>query len=426
MAVPSWTPERFEVCYWLAAAALSVVFTSPSVAGGFYSPFQSATAIGTAFAGATARNDDAGFFYYNPAAIAEMTERQSFVDVRAFAPSVEIEASDARSPLGLPIAAGDASGNLPRNALAVGSVTVVPLAPGLTLGLGSAAPFATDVETRDEWAGSYHLSKSYMVGMNVTGALAWQATPWLALSLGVEVEWMKNEFRNLALVPRGAAPPAEALAYMETDSWAAGAVAGVVLKPFSGTRLGLSWRSPITHEMEGTAGARIPGIPVEHVLYDLDLPQVVSVGLEQWLTPGVRLFAEGQWVDWSHFDGFDVSFVSGRPNELRPIAWQDTWLAGVGLGVRIAPPTEVTAGVSYDTGASADGSGNTLSPDSDKLMIGLGLIHDWAGFGRVSLSYGYLYLYDGPVKAESLASGNLHGTLGGDMHMVGLGFSRKW
>ncbi len=397
-----------------------------ALAGGFYSPFQSATAIGAAFAGATARNDDASFFYYNPSAIASFTDRQSFVDVRAFAPSVEIDPTDAVSPLGVSVIGEGSSGNIARNALALGSVTVVPIAPGLNLGIGSSAPFATDVETRAEWAGSYHLLKSYMVGMNATGAITWQAAPWIALAAGVQVEWMKNEFRNLAVIPRGLAPPAEALAHLEGESWAAGAVAGLTFTPAAGTRIGLSWRSALTHEIEGSAGAQLPGVPVEHLRYDVDLPQVASLGFEQRLGDGVRVFAEAEWVDWSRFAGFDISFESGRPNELRPIAWQDTWLVGAGLGVRLAPATEVTAGLSYDTGASPDGSGSTLSPDSDKLILGLGLLHDWEGVGRISLSYGYVYLYEGPVKAESMSSGHLDGTLGGDMHMFGLGFTQKW
>jgi long-chain fatty acid transport protein len=398
---------------------------SPAVAGGFFSPFQSTTAIGTAFAGATARNDDASFFFYNPSSISSLNGRQTFMDVRGFAPTVEITPSSATSALGTNIVADGASGNLTHKALAVGGVTVLPLAPGLTLGIGSSAPFATHVSAPSDWAGRYHLVKSYMVGMNVTGALSIQATPWLAIAGGVQVQRMENHFKNMALIPV-AFPPPEAQAYLKADSWAAAAAVGVTLTPSEGTRLGLSWRSAMTHRMKGTTGVDRSDVAIEQVRYDLDLPQTFSAGLEQRLSPQWRLFAEWQWVDWSHFKGFEFSFTSGRPNAVRPIYWSDTWLAAAGLGYRLIPSTELTFGVSHDKGASRTGSGSTLSPDSDKTMIGLGIIHDIPGAGRLSLSYGHLFLSDSRVHAASLESGKLEGTLTGKMHMVGLGYTLKW
>lgn len=405
---------------WLAGVR------APATAGGFYSSYQSGTAIGTAFAGASARSDDAGFFFYNPATISSLRGAQTFMDLRGFAPSVRIEPSSAFSPLGSSIAGDGDSGNLARNALAAGSVSVLPLSPDLMLGFGTSAPFATDVETAGEWAGRYHLLRSYMVGINATGALSWQATPWLALAAGMQVQRMENEFENIAVIPRGLAPPAEAKAYLKGTGWATGAVAGVLLTPAPGTRIGASWRSALTHRIEGTAGAYLSGVPTEHVSYDLDLPQTFSIGVEQQLAPDWRIFAEWQRVEWSHFKGFDISFASGRPNEVRPIEWKDTWLAAAGFGYKLLPSFELTAGLSYDTGASSDGSGSTLSPDANKLLAGVGIIHDAPGIGRITLSYGHLFIHDSPVKATSLASGTLDGTLKGHMDMVGLGYTYKW
>lgn len=411
---------------FVAALAAPLGLTSNAQAGGFHSPYQSITAIGTAFAGATARSDDASFFFYNPASISGLSGAQTFIDVRGFTPSVRIEPSRGTSPLGNSVLEDGGSGNLARNAVAAGSVTAIPLGRQLMLGFGSSAPFATDVETRNEWAGRYHLMRSYMVGLNATGALSWQATPWLALAAGVQVQRMDNRFENLAVIPQEQAQPAQALAYMKGTGWATGAVAGLMVTPAPGTRLGVSWRSALTHRIEGTAGAQLSGIPVEHVRYDLDLPQTLSIGLEQRLAHGWRLFAEWQTVDWSRFKGFDISFASGRPDEVRPIDWKDTSLAAVGFGYRLLPATEITAGLSYDTGASRNGSGSTLSPDANKVLAGLGVIHDAPGIGRISLSYGHLFLLDAPVKASSLASGSLDGTLKGRMDMFGVGYTLKW
>lgn len=395
-------------------------------AGGFFSPYQSATAIGTAFAGATARSDDASFFFYNPASIASLSGRQTFFDVRAFAASVRIEPTRATSPLQHSVLQDGDSGNIARDALALGSVTAIPLAPGLMLGFGSSAPFASDVETVAHWAGRYHLQKSYMVGLNATAALAWQATPWLAISAGLQVQRMSNEFRNSAVIPQGAAPPIEAAAYLEATGWAAGPVAGAIIAPMEGTRVGISWRSAMTHHMSGKTGAVVPGLAVEQVSYDLDLPHVVSIGFEQRLGHDWRLFAEWQWSGWSRFKGFDFSFASGRPSESRPVDWGDTAMLALGVGYHLLHSTEITAGVALDKGAARAGSGTTLSPDSDRLLIGLGLLHAAVGIGRFSFSYGLLLLDDGRVEAGSPTSGALEGKLVGRMHVLGLGYTYEW
>lgn len=399
-------------------------FAAPVAAGGFHSQYQSATAAGTAFAGASARADDASFFLYNPATISALDGRQTYIDARAFAPGVEIQPSRATSPLGAPVT-GD-SGNIARNALAAGSVTVIPIARGLNFGLGSSVPFATDVETRSQWGGQYQLLRSYMVGLNVSGALSWQATPWLALAGGVQVQRMENRFENLAVIPLGGGTLVEAPAYLKGTGWAAGPIAGLVVTPTRDTRIGLAWKSGLTHRMDGTAGAPVAAVPVERLRYDLDLPPSISIGLEQRLSPSWRLFAEWQRVDWSRFKGFDISFASGRPDEHRPIDWQATWLAGVGIGYQLTARTEITSGLSYDTGASRDGSGSTLSPDANKILLGLGVNHDAPGIGRLSVSYGHLWLREAPVKASSAVSGQLDGTLAGQMHTAGVGYTVKW
>lgn len=408
------------------ASLISTSFSATAFAGGFHSPYQSATAAGTAFAGASARADDAGFFLYNPAAIAGLAGRQTWIDARAFFPDATITPEQASNGLGFDLTADGDSGNIAARALALGSVTSIPIAPGLTLGLGSSAPFATSIETEPVWGGRFHLERAHMVSLNGQAALAWQATPWLALAGGVQVQRTDTKFANAALIPTPAGIFEGRIVLDGDPSWAAGAVAGLVLTPRDGTRIGLGWRSAITHEIEGKVAASLPGIPIELAKFDLDLPQVVSAGIEQRLTPGLRLFGEVQWVDWSRFDGFEISFASNRPTELRPIEWKDTWLFAAGIGVRIGAASELTAGVSHDTAAAINGSGTTLSADAAKTTLAIGLLHDIAGLGKVSLSYAHVIVHEAEVLAENPASGRLAGKLDGRMESVGASLTIPW
>lgn len=408
------------------SASVGSLVPSLATAGGFYSPFQSATAIGTAMAGATVRSDDASFFLYNPAAIAEFDKAQTYFDIRGFGPRVRIVPTQAVSPAGTPVAGGGNSGNMADAAVAPGSVSVLPLGNGLTLGFGTSAPFATDIETDLAWDGRFHLLKSYMAGMNGTGAISWRAAPWLSIAAGVQVQRFEARFANAALIPVPLGPPVETRAALEGDDWGFGAVAGLVMTPAPGTKIGVSWRSAITHDIEGDTSTSIPGVGIEHVRFDVDLPQTLTVGLEQRVSDNLRVFADVQWVEWSRFTGFDISFASGRPNELSSIEWRDTWMAAVGVGYKVTTATELTAGISYDTSASTNGSGTTLSPDGEKILVGLGLIHQLPGNGKVSVSYGHLFFNDAPVFASSPRNGLLEGTVEASLDTVALGYTYNW
>lgn len=408
------------------AGALLEPTCSPAQARGFYSPYQSTTAIGTAFAGASARADDAGFFLYNPASISSLKGAQTWIDVRAFIPNAAIGPTAASSALGSNVAGDGPTGNLAGRALAPGSVRVIPFAPGLTLAVGSSAPFASDVETDPGWAGRFHLLKARMVGLNAQGALSWQAAPWLALAGGVQVQRFETKFANAALLPAGGGVIEGHARLQGEPSWATGAVAGVVLTPLYGTRVVLGWRSAMTHRIKGQASTDVAGFPVEHLRFDLDLPQVVTIGLEQRLTPRLRMFAEAQWVGWRRFKGFDIAFQSGRANEMRAIEWRDTWLYAAGFGVKVAAATELTAGIGYDMAAAINASGTTLSADAGKWMLGFGLLHDVAGLGKLWLSYAHVRVEDTRAFAGNPASGTLEGKLGGRLDMIGASVTIPW
>ena len=296
----------------------------------------------------------------------------------------------------------------------------------MNLGIGSSAPFATNVETEAGWAGRYHLRRARMIAMNGQAALAWQVTPWLALAGGLQVQRFETKFGNAALIPSGGTI-VEGHAYLQgRPSWAVGGIGGVMLTPVEGTRIGVGWRSAMTHHIRGQAASDIPGTAVEQLRFDLDLPQVVTLGIEQRVSSSVRVFAEVQSVEWSRFKGFDISFASGRANEVRPIEWKDTRLYAVGLGLRMTPDTEITAGASFDEAAAVNASGTTLSADASKVTLGLGLIQEVPGLGQISLSYAHVLVNDARVFASQTTSGTLEGQLGGRIDTFGAGLTIRW
>lgn len=392
------------------SAAFAGAGADAAVAGGFYSPFQSGPAIAASLAGASARGDDASFFYYNPASIAGAQRQEAALDARVYWPNVNVSVTHATSPVGVDITTSGNSGEVAGPTLGAASFAVMPIAPGLTLGLSGTSPFGETANLDLGWAGRFQAIHTEIRSINLTAALAYQVTPWLAVAAGPQLELLKTDFTAATLVPQADGSLVEGRGFLNGHDWAWGGVAGIVLTPFEGTRIGLSYRSNLTHELEGHAGVYLAGVARDSATYDFDLPEVVSSGLEQRLTPSLRVFAEVEWVRWSRFKGFDVSFGSGRPNAISLVEWDDTWIGALGFGWKVKPNLEVTAGVNIDTPV-ADGSSDSLAPDSKRLMVGLGVNGDLGNGQVLSLHYGRVMFEDvaidltdptrGPFRASS-------------------------
>lgn len=82
--------------------------------------------------------------------------------------------------------------------------------------------------------------------------------------------------------------------------------------------------------------------------------------------------------------------------------------------------------MSYDTAASIDASGTTLSADARKTMLGLGVLHDVRGLGRLSFSYAHVFVEEARVFASHPANGTLEGKLNGRLDMFGASLTIGW
>ena len=130
-------------------------------------------------------------------------------------------------------------------------------------------------------------------------------------------------------------------------------------------------------------------------------------------------------MHWSQFKGFEISFPSGRANELRPQFWRDTYMGAVGFGYRFRPGTEVTAGVSYDTAVTSGGN-NTLSPDGDRILIGIGLNQVLGEKLRLSVSFSHMFVKDASVAVNTARDGMLIGTASSGTSMFGVTLRKDW
>ncbi|MCB1494489.1 MAG: outer membrane protein transport protein [Bauldia sp.] len=408
-----------HVCGCAAAVMLVVAIGASSAkAGGFYVREQSTAAMGSAYAGASAYGHDASYMFYNPAVIADLTGTVVTVDGRMFFPDVSIQAEKATSPSGKNLMPLGNSGSMADDAIAPAIYAARQVNDRTTIGIGFSAPFAVKIESRPHWAGEYQLLKTSMVSWNLTPTIARRIGDHFAVAFGLNVQGLDIDNQRMEVTPFG-----DARGYLRGSDVGAGWTAGLTWDPLPGTRVGLGYRSPITHSVRGTAGIVKSSLAIP-VSYDYKTPTVISAGFEQDLTERLTLLGEVEWNDWSVFDGFHVRFDVLYPDVVRALTWQDTWFFSLGGRYQATDRTSFTAGFGWEN-AVADGAPNTISPDGDRTILGIGLTHRFPGGMSLSASYAHIWFTDATIDVSD-AQGTLKATMTNDLDVAGISLTKRW
>jgi long-chain fatty acid transport protein len=403
----------------VACVAIALAQPTAAKAGGFYVREHSTAAMGSAFAGAAAYGHDASYLFYNPAAIADLTGTVVTLDGRVFFPNVSIHATEATSPSGTNLLPLGDSGSMADDASAPAVYATHQVDAQTTLGIGFSGPFAVIIQTRPQWAGEYQLLKTSMVSWNLTPTVARRVNDRFAFAFGLNVQGMDVDLQRRESFLFFSGP-----GFLRGNDIAVGWNAGLTWDPLPGTRVGLSYRSQITHHLNGTAG--IKGLPfTQNVSFNLSTPTVISAGIEQSITERLTLLGEVDWNDWSAFDGFRIKFDSGLfPTVVRPQVWKDTWFFSLGGRYQVLDRTSVSAGIGYEQSVSVGGS-NTINPDGDRTILGLGFTHEcWRGI-TLAASYAHIWFADGAIDVAS-PRGTLKATMKNDLDIVGVSLTGQW
>lgn len=392
-------------------------------AGGFFVRQQSVSAQSTAFAGAAARGVDPSHLFFNGATIADNPGASYTLDFRLFLPDVEINARRATSLLGADVTRRGDSGSMADTALAPGLFASTAITEDFFIGVGVTAPFAVVIETDPIWAGQFQLLRTDMTTYNVNPVFSWKVRPGITISGGLQVQRFEADLRKTEILPVGPFVFAEAQGFLKGDDTSLGVTAGLLLEPFDGLRIGAGYRSEINHRLMGTAGADLQGIPEDRANFDVTTPQMVTLGVEAQITDRIALLGEVEWIDWSVFNGFVIDFESGRPTEIRPQDWRDTWFYSAGVRIKVDERTQISAGASYDQGIST-GASNTLSPDGNRTGVAFGLTREVSETSELRFSYMHLFIADAPINTRN-QSGTLLANFESDLDVFGVSWTLR-
>ena len=447
--------QKLERRVRFGIGSLSIVAVGVAHGSGFSLLEQSASQMGTAYAGAGSSIDDVTAMYYNAASLTYLAGTELAVVGSGIDISSKFSNRNSQPAFGQPL--GNSGGDAGGTSFVPAAYAAMPLNDKLAIGLGINVPFGLKLHyDEDGWIGRYQALKSEIKTINVNPTLAYQLTDTLSIGVGVDYQQVDAELTNAVnysgIVAQGAQQAVAGGALSSTalpsllattqgldgrvavkgddDGW--GFNLGILYAPSDTTRVGLSYRSTIKYRISGTvrfiaptidnpiasfiaASAGAPGGPVASSsgYVDLRVPDTTMLSAAQRIGPKFELFADVALVGWSSVHEIRVRRNTGETVSVSPSHWKDAWRFALGGAYDLSPTWKLRAGVTYDQSQIPDATRTARLPDSSRTIVAIGAQWRPSEAMKVDFAYGHLFSPDASLNQDD-GNAAQYGVLNGE------------
>ena len=406
----------------VSLVTLSVAAASSAYSAGFSLGDQSATASGSALSTAAASSEDISFSYWNPALFLNAKKNTFYVSGAYIIPKMDvsnIEATDARTKANL----GGSSTNTDSvdNTIVPSLYYAMPLSDDTVAGFSINAPFGLSGDYGDDWAGRFHATETGLQDIALSFSLAHQVNDWF--SAGASVQVHKAEVTLKSQVGTTAGTGNEGTGEIEADDIGYGYSLGVLFTPVKGTRIGVGYRSKVDFDFEGdvkytnvSAATALGGkLSNADVSDSLTFPDILTISLEQALTPKLKLGLSVIRTGWSSMDdGLNIDFDSDQDNSKLTFGFEDQWMYSAGLTYDYSKKLTLRTGIARDNSPVTDEYRSARTPDGDRTWYSMGGTYHFSETSSATFAYTYVDIEDVSVDRTDLPEDSQRGTYKAD------------
>ncbi len=366
---------------WLTAALLFPFLLSPeSYASGFRLPDQSASAMGMAGA-FVGQADDATAVWYNPAGITQLPGTRLAAGVTSITPTMEHDT---------PIATTETTERelfVPPHFYLTHRVS-----KELALGISVNSPFGLSTTWSDSSSVRYVTTFSEVKTIEVNPSAAYQFTDRFSAAFGIAYLQLKATMEKALPV----APGVDAKFTLKGDGSGWGFNAAMLFKATDAAQIGLTYRSRIKINLDGTADAGVPLSVSNPGKTDITLPDIIQAGVSYKATDSLTLNADLEYTLWSTYDRLvvtsnTIAVLTGGATDTQTSEkkWENAFCLRLGGQYRMNDHWKLRAGYVYDQNPVPENHFDTAVPDADRQGITIG-----AGYssGKITVDVAYMYL----------------------------------
>ncbi|VFR33008.1 Long-chain fatty acid transport protein [plant metagenome] len=400
----------------LSAATLGLA-TGAAHGAGFQLLEQNASGLGNAYAGSAAVAENASTIYFNPAGMAYLPGLSVSGGVNAIKPSFKFkDDGNSTRPLAAPGALGGNGGDAGKWGVVPNAYLAWQIDNRWNIGVGLGAPFGLMTHYQGDWVGQYHSRKFEIQTINVNPSVSYKVNEQWALGVGVNYQRIDAEYTRTAVVAPGLSR--DATVKMDGDAW--GWNAGVMFQPTPATRIGLSYRSKVKHDVDGHTD--LAGIGSFDAQANVDLPDSAILSAYHQLNSRWELLGDVSWTGWSSIPELKIN-NTGIPGDTLHLDFRDTWRVALGANYKVNESWKLKFGVAWDQSPVHEAADRPTSlPDNDRWWFSTGVQFQAGKNTTVDLGYTYLYLdktrinntgeslaQKGRVSGEYTSNGNIFG-----------------
>ena len=399
----------------LATGVMIVALTNESKAGGLFLTEFGTEDVALASAGWAARAQDASTLFKNPAGMSRLEGNQFQGGLQAlYFQSGGF--SGTNTPHG-----GNGGGNPIGVMPAASGFYVHSLNKDFKVGLGVLSNFGLGLQNSQGFAGRYYVKQSMLVGITFAPVASYKVNEYISIGGGpnVMLAYLKYTSNVNNLLPPGAGDGG--LSLSDTTAGVGGQF-GVLVEPKKGTRVGVTYYSPIKLNFSttpafsdlGPIGTALQNRGLLNAALDLGItvPQRVILSGYHELSDALAVMGNFGWDNWSQFGKVDVDVAGtlASPTLTTAIDYNDTYHVAVGTQYRLNPEWLINSGLAYDSSMVSAANRSVALPVGATYKWGLGA--NWLKSPNVKLGFSYEVSYMGDMSFDQ-NRGQLAGQLTG-------------
>lgn len=333
--------------------------------------------------------------------------------------------------------AGTESGNIGRTAMVGATYGSMQIAENVFMGFALNSPFGLVTEPDNTtYAASVLARTTSLLTFNANPTVAFRVSPGVTVGVGAQLQFGDGRLKFATGLPDRSSTS------FEGDGWAFGATAGIMLEPAAGTRIGVGYRSRLKQKLSGifqTPGlsvatglpgpaATLSGASTVQADADIELPDIVTVSLEQALTPSIRVSATFEWANWSRLEKLEV--YNGQTNGIIQTIetnWDDSYYYAVGADVDVSSTLTVRAGVAYEISPTSSPEKRLTSiPDADRLWVSGGGTYKWSEATSFDFAYTHIFVDDARFNRNASVGVNIQGEVESSVDIISASMKTRW
>ncbi|WP_416189617.1 OmpP1/FadL family transporter [Neisseria sp. CCUG17229] len=431
-------------------------------ASGYHFGTQSVTAQSTANA-AAAEAADASTIFYNPAGLTKLENHEITAAINAVAPHIKYSDAEATYRNGGNVN-GETGGKI------TDDIVIAPHVYGaykvnddVTVGVGMYVPFGSSTEYSKDSVLRHHLNQLGLTTIAVEPVVAYQFHPQHSIGVGAIAQYSTAELRKYAdwdasggvseKAGFDATGHADGHAEVKGKDWGFGYQLAWMWDVNDRTRVGVNYRSKVSHTLKGTAdwyadgaavstpnpvldgqslygavigqptslnaGKPLEGrgyVPHEKALVKIVTPESLSVHGMYKATDKLNLFGDITWTRHSRFNKAELVFENtkniGDDNKSdRTIItpnWRNTYKVAIGGSYQYSEPLQLRAGIAFDQSPvrGAESRLNTL-PDGNRIWYSVGAKYQYRKNHVFDVAYSHIHINDTSFNAAASTGDNV-------------------